>query len=356
MQTFDLAEYHARPLPNETQIVAQWGGATAPVVSVVCITYNQRPYIEDAIRGFLSQKTSFPYEILIQDDVSSDDTRSVVLEYASRYPRIVRPILPSRNLYSRGIKPTFHAVMFSEAPFVALCEGDDYWIDPHKLQKQFMVIDDSPHVTLVHSAGLRQDDRGIRRVDYSAPGDFDDRQSAATTLMLGNSVLTATAFYRRGVFEELRNSRDRLDPSWPFGDYPLALQAVVMGKVVKLQDATAVYRAVSGSLTNRDRQSHLRMYRAAHDCRAVFSKYMPLDQEQSERLLMRSAQQLIELCAITGDIESYRAVKGANTKAFSEMGLAKRMNSAALVHFAPYRALQRVARRQLSKLKAPDDL
>lgn len=352
MRTFDLAEYRAQALPSEAEILAGWGGEIAPLISVVCITYNQRPYIEDAIRGILSQKTSFPYEVLIQDDVSSDGTRIILAEYASRYPRIIRLLLPDTNLYRRGIRPTFHAVLSAKSQFIALCEGDDYWIDPEKLQKQFMAIGGSSDVMLVHSAGLRQDENGFSRVDYSGPADFESRQSAAASLMRGNSVLTATALYRRKVFEELRHSKDRLNPHWPFGDYPLALQAVTMGNVVKLRNATAVYRAVGGSLTNRGRESHLRMHKAAHECRVIFSKYMPIQPETAKDLLIQSAQRLIFLCAIAGDVESYKSVKNDNPEAFSKMGLAMRINSTMLVRFPAYRTLQRVARKQLSVLKA----
>lgn len=354
MATSDVKKFRERNLPHEMQILARWEGARTPIASIVCVTFNQVQYIEDAIRGFLQQRTSFPFEILIQDDESSDGTRELVAHYASQYPQIIKPIFPRENLYRRGIKPTFHAVGFSHAPFIALCEGDDYWVDPEKLQKQIDEIDSDSNIMLVHSAGFRQDQFGIRRLDYCGAHDFDDRPSSAAALMTQNCVITATAVYRRCVFDALQDG-GLLDTRWPFGDYPLALQAIAMGSVVKLQDATAVYRESPGSLTNRDRMAHFRMHSAAHECRTVFSKLMPLDADTLSDLLMASAQETIKAAALTGDEEAYKLAKRMHTKAFRKLSPQARMNLEALNLFPMYRLARRIARRQLKRLMVRND-
>ena len=107
------------------------------LVSICCITYNHEKYIRDALESFLNQKTNFDFEILIHDDASTDKTSEIIQEYEKKYPNIIKPIYQIENQYSKGISinDTFN---FSRAggKYIALCEGDDYWLDSNKLQKQ----------------------------------------------------------------------------------------------------------------------------------------------------------------------------------------------------------------------------
>lgn len=108
-----------------------------PLVSICCITYNQENYIRDAIEGFLMQRTTFPIEIIIHDDASTDNTAKVVNEFAEKHPDLIVPIYQTINQYSQGIKPWPNFVFpRARGKYIALCEGDDYWTDPLKLQKQ----------------------------------------------------------------------------------------------------------------------------------------------------------------------------------------------------------------------------
>lgn len=111
--------------------------ASGPILSIACITYNQEQYIRQCLDGFLIQKTNFPYEIVIHDDASTDRTQAIILEYCEKYPNLFRPILQKENKYKEG-KGILARFVFSECKgkYIALCEGDDYWTDPLKLQKQ----------------------------------------------------------------------------------------------------------------------------------------------------------------------------------------------------------------------------
>ena len=107
------------------------------LVSICCITYNHEKYIRDAIEGFLMQKTDFPFEVLIHDDASTDGTADIIREYETKYPDIIKPIYQTENQYSKGIKiSATYNYPRAKGKYIALCEGDDYWIDPYKLQKQ----------------------------------------------------------------------------------------------------------------------------------------------------------------------------------------------------------------------------
>lgn len=108
-----------------------------PLVSICCTTYNHGKFIQDAIEGFLMQKTNFPIEIIIHDDASTDNTATIVKQYAEKHPGLIITILQTINQYSQGIKPWPNFVFpKARGKYIALCEGDDYWTDPLKLQKQ----------------------------------------------------------------------------------------------------------------------------------------------------------------------------------------------------------------------------
>lgn len=107
------------------------------LVSICCVTYNHEAYIRECLNGFVTQQTNFKFEVLIHDDASTDKTADIIREYESQYPDIIKPIYQIENQYSKGIGINM-TYQFSRAKgkYVTLCEGDDYWIDPLKLQKQ----------------------------------------------------------------------------------------------------------------------------------------------------------------------------------------------------------------------------
>jgi len=116
--------------------MADWN-KTAPVVSVICFTYNQEKYIHDAIRGFLIQKTTFAFEVIVHDDASTDSTPQSVQAYAEAYPKIIKTIFQKENQYSKSPNSIVSfATDGAMGEYLAFCEGDDFWIAPEKLQLQ----------------------------------------------------------------------------------------------------------------------------------------------------------------------------------------------------------------------------
>jgi glycosyltransferase involved in cell wall biosynthesis len=107
-----------------------------PLVSISCNTYNHEKYIAEAIEGFLAQQTDFPIEILVHDDASTDGTAEVVRGYQSRYPELIKPIFQTENQRSKGVRIGYFNIERAQGEYIALCEGDDFWTDPFKLQKQ----------------------------------------------------------------------------------------------------------------------------------------------------------------------------------------------------------------------------
>ena len=109
-----------------------------PIISIICNTYNQEKYIAQALDSFLMQKVSVPFEVLVHDDASTDGTADVIRKYAEKYPDIIKPIIQTENQYSReGLITYRFQIPRAQGKYLAFCEGDDYWIDSNKLQKQY---------------------------------------------------------------------------------------------------------------------------------------------------------------------------------------------------------------------------
>ncbi len=160
---------------TEESIIQHWKfDPTKPVVSVCCITYNQKDYIEQAIDSFLMQETDFPFEILIHDDASTDGTAGIVKAYAAKYPNLIRIVLQLENQYSQNtiITPRF-LWPIAKGEYIAMCEGDDYWTSPIKLNTQVNIMNQFPDVSMSFHAALvlNENDKDIA----SEIGQFGDK-------------------------------------------------------------------------------------------------------------------------------------------------------------------------------------
>ena len=125
---------------------------TTPLVTIRCITYNHEPYIRQCLEGFVMQKTNFLFEAIVHDDASTDGTAAIIREYAEKYPDIIKPIYETENQYSKrngSLTRIMDAHM--RGKYIAICEGDDYWIDPLKLQKQVDFMEGHPECGLCYT-------------------------------------------------------------------------------------------------------------------------------------------------------------------------------------------------------------
>ena len=120
-----------------------------PLVSIICITYNHENFIRQAIDGFLIQNTSFQIEIIIHDDASTDNTQAIVKEYELKYPGLFNNIYQTENQYSKNDLHLWGDITFplAKGKYIAMCEGDDYWTDPNKLQRQIDFLENAPNFT-----------------------------------------------------------------------------------------------------------------------------------------------------------------------------------------------------------------
>lgn len=122
-----------------------------PLVSIRCLVYNHEPFLRECLDGFIMQKTNFAFEAIVHDDASTDKSAAIIREYAGKYPDIIKPIYETENQYSKrdgSLSRIMNAAIHPAVKFIAMCEGDDYWTDPYKLQKQVDFLEQNEEFTL----------------------------------------------------------------------------------------------------------------------------------------------------------------------------------------------------------------
>ena len=209
-------------------------------VSVCCITYNQKAYIRDALEGFVNQTANFAYEILIHDDASDDGTAEIIKEYADRFPDRIFPILQKENQYSKGITSVSGIYNFPRArgQYIAMCEGDDYWTDPGKLQKQADYLDAHPDCSLVfHNARVEVQGRAVTE-RWMRPYKKSRKVTAEEIIDKTSGYATASLMFRRSVVEDLPD----FYMNAPIADIPLQLLSAARGWAYYMDEAMCVYR------------------------------------------------------------------------------------------------------------------
>lgn len=213
-----------------------------PVVSICSITYNHATYIRQCLDGFLMQKTNFPFEIIINDDCSTDGTTEIIKEYVAKYPNLIKPIFHDENQYQKGVRGMFAKFVFPKAQgkYIALCEGDDYWIDPLKLQKQVDFMDAHPDYSMCFHENCRLigDVLGKEHFRYKK-----SQTVPIEDVILGGGLFcpTASLMFSVKYIENVPSSVFNLH----VGDYPLQIYLASKGKVFYMHDIMCVYRFMS---------------------------------------------------------------------------------------------------------------
>lgn len=220
-----------------------WPDNIIPLVSISCITYNHQKYIRDAIEGFLMQKTTFPVEILIHDDASTDNTAIVVREYEKKYPQLIKPIYQTENQYSKH-DGTIGRIQRErmQGKYIAICEGDDYWTDPYKLQKQIDFLEMNPefsmcfHNSLVVYENIKTKPHLFTNIDKEEYGIQDIIEN--NWFIPTQSIVLRAEFYDK--------------PEWTNyifgGDIALQLMLATKGKIGVINKTMAIYRKHNTSI------------------------------------------------------------------------------------------------------------
>ena len=219
-------------------------------VSIFMLTYNQEAYIKQAIEGVLMQNTNFKFQLVIGEDFSTDSTRKICESYQEKYPEKIK-LLPESGKNIGLIKNYIRTIKACDGKYIAICDGDDFWIDEYKLQKQVDFLENNPeykivatNLNLLFSDGKMKESTKKRKKSYY---DFDD-------LILQNNIASVTI-----LFLNIQNSMQKV-PQWlryfPYGDWPTYLWTIKDGGgIYFLDDITAVYRIDVG-ISAKIRKQH----------------------------------------------------------------------------------------------------
>ena len=232
-----------------------------PLVTVSVTTYQHGAYIQECLDGILMQKTSFPFEVIVGEDGSVDDTAEICKQYADKYPNKIRLFLRDRTIShyinefgkDRMLNATFQR-MHTRGKYYAACEGDDYWLDPYKLQKQVDFLEANPGYVLIHTDyNYKNQETGkITEAIHTLQGDIPDEEENCAPYIISDRyhIATCTALYR---MEEGRHIdelyAEDFDERYLMGDYQKWFHLARLGKVKYLEDVTATYRRNDGSAT-----------------------------------------------------------------------------------------------------------
>lgn len=214
-------------------------------VSILCLTYNHAKYLRQTLDSFLIQKTNFKFEVLINDDASSDGTVEILKEYKKRYPDIIKPVFQKENQYSKGLRNFMVRFLIPNAKgeYLALCEGDDYWTDVNKLQSQVDFLERNKEYSLCfHPVRVVYENKEAKNEIFPA------RKSGFTIekLLESNFIQTNSVMYRKQKYRDVQTD---LMPT----DWYLHLYHARYGKIGYIDKVMATYRKHEAGLWSNTR-------------------------------------------------------------------------------------------------------
>jgi len=284
------------------------------LVSILCLTFNHENYIQDCIEGFLIQKTNFKYEVLIHDDASTDLTSSIIKKYEKTNPGIIKATYQSENIHSKGINLINYNLPNAKGKYIAFCEGDDYWTDPFKLQKQVDFLDNNLDYGLIYtrSINFKQLTKKFYKNNlYSKVNSFNE-------LIESNKISTLTVLLKKDLVVSYFNEISPEKEKWLMGDYPMWLFASLKSKIYFLDEVTGVYRVLeeSESNTNDIRKRELFII-STFKIKLFFLEYCgePFDKIRlSNQMNMTLCSNAINYSHITLALTYFKKVKNLNLK------------------------------------------
>ncbi|HVX25469.1 MAG TPA: glycosyltransferase [Parafilimonas sp.] len=253
------------------------------VIAVYMVTYNHENCISQAIERVINQKTKYSFKLFIGEDCSTDATKEICLSYQKAYPELIEVISTTTNNLKQNVNNIFDKCFNSSAKYIAMCEGDDYWTDENKLQRQVDFLEANPDYSICFSG-------------YEILNEFNNTRSTHTltqhsidieTMIAGNSYSTATVVFKAEFFKPV--------PSWfsemVFGDWSLYLAVMHASKkkAYCLNDITAVYRIHAGGIHGSSHASTEKLVKA-------YKQHIDFYRAIKENLFKTSYSELIDNC------------------------------------------------------------
>lgn len=277
----------------------------APLVAIRCIAYNQEKYIRKALDGFIMQKTNFPFVAIVHDDASTDNTASIIREYAKKYPNIVIPIFETENQYSKPGNPLRkimrNAIDATGAKYIAICEGDDYWTDSLKLQKQVDFLENHPdyigcyaEVDCINHIS-KSEERSQRIVTKwgKIPPSFEEQ-------LMHKYYLAPPTWVYRSSFGRGEKVKDVID-----GTYAMSLDFLGQYKFKFINEVFGVYRIVSTGVSHVNKLSDVFKRRKGLwiTQREYAKKYSHLISIKNKKKIRTSISNLMVMASVTKDAD-----------------------------------------------------
>lgn len=314
--------YQYTPLNQPIPLAEQcWDNSVIPLVSVSSLVYNHKDYIHTCLDFLLKQKTTFRVELVIHDDASTDGTTEILREYAMKYPNLIRLVVQEENIYSHNIQKIEHDLhRMRRGKYIANCEGDDYWHDALKLEKQVQFLEANPDYSGVHTK--------VQYVDYSGKTvGFSNKvvpehETATFSDLVTKSMIHSVSFiYRRDVLTI--NGQLIWDITNHYYDQYLFLVTALKGKIKYLDDVTATYRVNVGVFTTWNRKNKSVF---AEECIEFFEKMVTdVDKKIACHLKLKQIYAVLYCCyAKTKDEQATPYLKKyfrVRHLLFSELGL-----------------------------------
>lgn len=189
-----------------------------PIVAIRTLVYNHEAFLRDYFEGIIMQKTNFPFIAIVHDDCSTDESAKIIREYAAKYPKIIKPIFEEQNCYQNGLWNEANKKMeeaYKDAKYIAYCEGDDYWTDPNKLQRQVDFLDAHPEYAAIAENGLVQNSVSNTEYPFNPEPSHDiELEEAITKRRFPTAGVMRRKEVLDGFFETCRYHIDTIQWCW----------------------------------------------------------------------------------------------------------------------------------------------
>ena len=227
------------------------------LVAIRCIVYNHEPYLRDCLEGFVMQKTNFRFVAVVHDDCSTDNSVAIIREYAEKYPDIIKPIYEIENQWSKhdgSLGRIMNAAIDATgAKYIAMCEGDDYWTDPYKLQKQIDILEADKTLMICCSACSVVDNYNklihAIRPEPVVKDNKEGRYTLRDFFRDNHQYPTASVLYRNTHVDEVRSKHAHTENAF-LGDWTMWICLLIYGDIYFLNEVTCAYRVNPTSVTH----------------------------------------------------------------------------------------------------------